>query len=249
MKKGICLVLIITLVLSNFLLARAGQEELRIAVAANFIRPMDEIAALFEGQSGIRVKCSYSSTGQLYAQIVNGAPFDLFLAADQKRPQILFNQGLAGEPFVYARGQVVLWTARGDLAAIDAWRTVVERDDVRKIAIPNPETAPYGEAAAAIVRATGLWPVLRKRFVYGQNVAQAFQYGQLGVVDAAFTSFSYGMSPDGAKGKCWPLAEAESVVQQGCLLNKAQNPAVARQFVDFLLSDQAKNISAAYGYR
>ncbi len=226
----------------------AGQEEIRVAVATNFMRPMDAIAGDFEKQTGTRVKRSSSATGMLYSQIVNSAPFDLFLAADEKRPELLYQQGLCEEPFVYASGRVVLWSNRVDLGGTENWLQVILGDEILRVAIANPETAPYGEAAMQTIKKAGIEQKLQKLLVYGQNIGQAFQYGQQGAADMAFVAQSFALSEQGRKGKTWLLPEAPPVVQKGCILkNSAQREAVL-EFVAYLQTEQSKTILSAFGY-
>lgn len=228
--------------------AVAGQNEIRAAVATNFIRTMDEFADRYNKKTGTRVKRSSSATGMLYSQIINSAPFDVFLAADEKRPDLLYQQGLCEEPFVYASGKVVLWSNREDLAETENWRQVIVRDDILRIAIANPGTAPYGEAAVKAIQRTGLEQELQKRLVYGQNVAQAFQYAQHGAADLAFVALSFALSEHGKKGKTWLLPEAPPVLQKGCILKSSSQKEPVQDFIAFLQTDQAQNILSEYGY-
>ncbi|MDX1775256.1 MAG: molybdate ABC transporter substrate-binding protein [Desulfobulbales bacterium] len=228
--------------------AYAGRGEIRVAVATNFIRTMDEFAHGFEKESGIRVKRSSSATGMLYSQIINGAPYDLFLAADAKRPELLHRQGVCDKPFAYADGRVVLWSSRKDLDEAQNWLQVLVRDDIQRIALANPATAPYGEAAMQALAKAGLIEQVDKRLVYGQNVGQAFQYGQQGAADLAFVSRSFALSEQGQKGKTWPLPEAPPVVQKACLLKNSKNKDSVRDLIAYLQTEQAKTILSEFGY-
>ena len=219
---GLFLILLITLLfIAGSGKEARGQDEIKVAVATNFIPAMDEIAGRYEAETGTRIKCSSSATGILYAQIVNRAPYDLFLAADEKRPELLYQQGLCEEPFIYASGRVVLWSWRADLDETENWRRVTVRDDISRIAMANPETAPYGAATLGAMEKTGLDQKLQRRLVYGQNIGQTFQYGQQRVADLAFVALSLALSEHGRKGKTWDLPEAPPVVQQGCILKAA----------------------------
>lgn len=226
-----------------------GREELRVAVATNFIRAMDVIADRFEMQTGVEIKRSSSASGILYAQIVNNGPFDLFLSADEKRPALLFQQGLCEEPFTYAIGEVVLWSGRSDLDATETWDKVVLQDDVRRIAVANPSTAPYGEAAVKVLNQSGIQEKVQGRLVYGLNVGQAFQYAGHGAADIAFTARSYALSDLGQRGETWDLPGAPSVIQNGCILNRSAHRKSAREFAAYLKTAEAKNILATFGYR
>jgi len=223
-------------------------EELRVAVATNFIRTMEKIASHYEAETGTSLKLSSGATGILYAQIVNSAPYDLFLAADIKRPELLHEQDLCEEPFAYATGRVVLWSNRLELNEAESWQQVVVRDDILRIALANPETAPYGAAATEVLQKTGLEQRLQKQLVFGQNVGQAFQYSQQGAVDLAFVAFSLALSEHGRKGKTWLLPEALPVVQKGCTLKSSANRGSVHDLIAYLQTEQAKNILSEFGY-
>jgi len=229
--------------------ASEGQKELHVAVATNFIRAMDAIADSFKKKAGINLIRSTGATGMLYSQIVNGAPFDLFLAADEKRPELLYRQGLCEEPFTYAGGQVVLWSNRTDLDETENWQEVVGRNDIIKIAIANPETAPYGTAAVQAMEQAGIKEKADKQLVYGQNVGQAFQYGRQKAADLAFVAQSFALSEQGREGKTWLLPEAPLVIQNGCLLKDSPNRESVKSLIAFFQTPQAKTILAEFGYK
>lgn len=228
--------------------AAAGQNEIRVAVATNFIRTMEKIASHYEAETGTSLKLSSGATGMLYAQIVNSAPYDLFLAADIERPEFLHQQDLCEAPFAYATGRVVLWSNRLDLNEAESWQQVVVRDDILRIALANPETAPYGAAVTEVLQKTGLGQRLQKHLVFGQNVGQAFQYSQQGAVDLAFVAFSFALSEHGRKGKTWLLREALPVVQKGCTLKSSANRESVHDLIAYLQTEQAKNILSEFGY-
>ena len=230
-------------------LAAFAQERITAAVAANFIEPFGEIARAFEKGTRIQVEPVFSSTGKLYAQISEGAPFDVFLSADRKRPEELFRKGLSGRPFVYANGVVVLWTTRKDLCGAGDWRAVIARTDVKKISIANTETAPYGAASMAALQAAGLWEGSRTKLVFPQDIAQSFQYAFTGSVDAGFCALSSALSAQGARGCYLVVNEAPPVVQAACVLNGTQQKTAAEKFAAFLGSPEAKTVKKRYGYR
>lgn len=218
-----------------------------MAVAANFLAPARVIAAQYEKEKQVKVILISSSTGKLFAQIKNGAPFDLFLAADSRRPQLLFADTLAQAPYTYAIGRVILWTSRKDLGEHIDWREALADTSIKRIALPQPETAPYGAMTQRALMREGLWQGIQGRLVYGQNVAQAFQYGASGSADLAFTALSFACSKIGENGHYWPIAEAEPVIQQGCII-RGQDEAAADDFSRFLLSDKAKAVIKKFGY-
>jgi len=242
------IILINVLLFAGSVKGARGQDVIRVAVATNFIRTMEKIAGRYEAETGNRLKLSSGSTGMLYARIINYAPYDIFLAADEKRPEVLHQKGFCEAPFAYATGKVVLWSNRKGLNEKENWRQIIIRDDVSRIAIANPETAPYGEAAIEALRKTGLEQGLKNRLVYGQNVGQAFQYGQQGAVDMAFIAFSLALSEHGMKGETWLLPEALPVVQKGCVLKSAANEESVHDFIAFLQTVQAKTIVSEFGY-
>lgn len=226
----------------------SAAEKLLVAVAANFAEPFNEIAARFRTASDVQVEPTFSSTGKLYAQITRGAPYDVFLSADEKRPRELFGKGLAGKPFVYAKGRVVLWTSRKDLCNSGTWKAIVERGDVKRIAIANTETAPYGASAMAALKKAGLWEGLQARLVFPQDVAQSFQYAFTGSVDACFCSLSSTLAGQGRTGCSWAVEEAPDIVQGACVLNRSGHKGAAGKFAAFLLSSEAAAIKKKYGY-
>jgi molybdate transport system substrate-binding protein len=226
----------------------ASQKEIKVAVATNFTAAMDVISDRYEKQTGIAIKRSASATGILYVQIINSAPFDLFLAADEKRPALLHQLELCEEPFTYATGEVVLWSTRSDLDETQDWHQTVLRNDVKRIAIPNPETAPYGEAAVQALKKSGLAEMVHNRLVYGQNVGQAFQYARQESADLAFVARTYALSELGRQGKSWDLPEAPPVVQNGCILKHNGDRETVLDFVAYLRTNEARKILATFGY-
>jgi molybdate transport system substrate-binding protein len=223
-------------------------DPLRVAVAANFQNPFKEIAAAFTRETGIPVEGVYSSSGSLYHQIVNGAPYDAFLSADETRPQDLFQKGIGGKPFTYATGSIVLWSGDGKYCGGSGWREVLARRDVQKVAIANPVVAPYGAAAEAALRRVGLWNSPDKKWITGQTIAQAYQYAATGGADVCFCALS---SVRAAKpGGChYDIAEAPPILQGACLLNRTKNRIGAERFLQFLQSPAGKAVKEKYGYR
>ena len=248
MKKNI---LILTLILSilTMPLNVLAQEKISVAVAANFIQAFKEIAADFETKSGNKIEATFSSTGNLYSQIANGAPYDLFLSADEERPAILSKDGLAEKPFVYARGQVILWSANKDFCKAATWQDALKNDRIKKIAIANPLTAPYGKAAKVAMQKAGLWDTQLSKLVNAQDIAQSFQYASTSAVDAGFCSMSATASPDGKKGCFYILGEAPDIIQSACILKRTANRSAVEKFTAFLVSPEAQKIKMKFGYR
>jgi molybdate transport system substrate-binding protein len=225
-----------------------ASEDLKAAVAANFIAPFKEITAAFEAETKVKVEATFSSTGNLYAQIINGAPYDVFLAADEERPKILFRKGLSGEPFVYATGRVVLWGMGKNFCGRANWKDALSAEDIRKIALANPETAPYGAAAQQVLKQVNLWRKLEGRVVTAQTVGQAFQYALTGGVDASFCALSSALTPQGKKGCYYVVEEAPPIRQAACLLKHSAGQKEAQEFLRFLSSPAAEAIKKKYGY-
>jgi molybdate transport system substrate-binding protein len=237
------------LIFLNGLPLYAGEmPDITVAAASNFIRPMDKIVEYFEAEQDITVDTVYSSTGKLYAQIKNGAPYDIFFAADSKRPELLYKEGFCKEPFIYAKGEVVLWAKQSKFTKEAGWQEVVTEANNGKIAISSPLVAPYGEVAAKALKQAGLWQNMESRLVYAQNVAQAFQYGHQGATDLTFTALSYALSEHGRQGLFWRVPEAPEVIQKGCVLNKTGKRTMVESFLAFLNSGEAQEIMTTYGY-
>ncbi|MGV8057266.1 MAG: molybdate ABC transporter substrate-binding protein [Smithellaceae bacterium] len=226
-----------------------AQEKLSVAVAANFISTFKELAAVFETKTKIKAEGTFSSTGNLYSQITNGAPYDLFLSADEKRPGILYKDGLADQPFVYARGQAILWSANKDFCKAATWQDALKNRQIKKIAIANPVTAPYGMAAKSALQKAGLWDILQTKLVNAQDIAQSFQYANTSSVDAGFCALSVTASTPGKSGCFYQVSEAPEIIQSACILKRTKNRPAVEKFATFLASTEAQKIKVKFGYR
>ncbi|MEN8141617.1 MAG: molybdate ABC transporter substrate-binding protein [Thermodesulfobacteriota bacterium] len=225
----------------------AAGEKLRVATAANFIRPMTEIVQAYQRQEkGGEIQVSYGSSGKLYGQLYHGAPFDLFLSADRRRPQLLHEQGVCAEPFAYTAGSLVLWSGERQLGAA-SWRQALALGKGR-VAMASPEAAPYGDMARQALRAAGLAAEVEPRLVYGQSVAQAFLFARSGGARFAFIALSQALSAPGQAGRYWPVDQAPLVEQWGCVVASSSNRQGARQFQAFLSGEVARRIMAENGY-
>ena len=246
MKKSIllCLLLLLTAMPS---FAHA-EEKISAAVAANYIQTMKDLIVEFEAGTGIKVDATFTSSGNLYSQIIHGAPYDIFLSADEDRPNRLYKAGLAEKPFIYATGKVVLWSAKKEFCKAGDWRKALTRDSVKKIALCNPDIAPYGTAAMQAMKAVQSWEAVQSKLVIAQTVAQAFQYASSEAVDAGFCALSSAVTDRGKTGCFFTVEQAPSVVQASCVLKGRNRPAVAR-FALFLISPEAEAIKKKYGYR
>lgn len=223
--------------------------EVRAAVAANFTAPMQEIAPLFERSSGHKVMLSFGSTGKFYAQIRNGAPFDVFVAADSKTPQKLDGDGLTvpGSRFVYALGKLVLWSPQPGY--VDDKGAVLSKGNFNKLSIGDPKLAVYGTAAQETLEKLGLWKGLLPRMVRGDNITQTYQFVATGNAELGFVALSQ-ITKDGkvGKGSYWvvPAHYYNPIEQSAVQLSSAQD--AARAFLDFLKGPQAAAVIAKYGY-
>jgi molybdate transport system substrate-binding protein len=224
--------------------------EVSIAVAANFTDATRDLLALFEKVSGHTAKASFGSTGKLFTQIENGAPFEVFLAADTRRPLKAEQDGLAvpGSHFVYARGRLALWSKHAD--AFADGEAYLRTADFRHLAIANPKTAPYGLAAQQVMAHLGVWEGLQHKIVQGDSISQTFQFVATGNAEAGFIAYSQLKSWKGDAGTTWVIPrDYYAPIEQGAvLLNKgATNPA-AHAFIEFMKSDAARQIILGYGY-
>jgi molybdate transport system substrate-binding protein len=235
-----------------FLSPRAGADEALVAVATNF----GEVAVLlqqrFEATSGDSLTLVTGSTGKLYAQIVHGAPYDVFLAADRRRPELLEEKGLAvdNSRYTYAIGRLVLWSPDPGRVVADGGETLAA-GDFRALAIANPRLAPYGVAAAEVMAGLGLSDTLRDRLVMGENVGQAYSMVATGNAELGFVALSQilGREP-GEDGSRWevPTDMYAPIRQDAALLARADANRAATGFLRFLRSAEARSIILTSGY-
>lgn len=244
------MLLLVSILVMTTVPAYAADQKITAGVAANFIVPFGEIAALFEKETGIKVEPVFTSSGNLYTQIVSGAPYDVFLSADEERPAKLFKDGLADTPFVYARGQIVLWSAdKAFCSGFKDWREAVQSGRVKKIAVANPETAPYGAVSMVALKAAGLEETVKDKLVFPQNIGQAFQYASTRAVDTGFCALSSAVSEEGRNGCHFTVQEAPQVVQAACVLVRSTDRKAAERFAGFLLTPGAVDVKVKYGYK
>jgi len=220
-----------------------------VATASNFNGTLRVLAKSYEATSGHQVTISAASTGKLYAQIRHGAPYDLFLAADEARPRLLEQEGLtvAGSRFTYALGRLVLWAPKRAFSG--EAKALLSADDVRRIAIANPKTAPYGAAARQVLEAMGLWQGLKARLVRGENIGQTFQFVASGAAEMGFVALAQ-LTVRPEQGYRWPVPQAfyRPIRQQTVLLKSAADNPAAMAFMDYLRSDEARDLILAQGY-
>lgn len=224
--------------------------EVSVAVAANFTDTTRTLATHFEQETGHTVSASFGSTGKLYAQIKNGAPFDVFMAADIRRPERIETEGdgVASSRFTYARGKLVLWSPKSE--AFDSAPHYLKEQAFARLAIANPKTAPYGLAAQQALEQMNLWASLEPKLVRGDSIAQTFQFVASGNAQAGFVALSQVKAWPEEAGTLWPVPQDyyQPIDQQAILLNRANNNDAAKAWLAFLKSPSALKIIQDYGY-
>lgn len=239
------------------LMSSAMAAETQIAVAANFAGPVQKIIVEFEKQTGHKASISIGSTGKFYAQIKNGAPFDILLAADDETPAKLENEKetVTTTRFTYAIGKLALWSAKSDF--VDSKGDILKKGNFAHIAIANPKLAPYGVAAMETLKALGLDASLQSKLIVGENIAQTQQFVASGNAELGFVALSQVITysqllKDGrvVSGSYWLVPEKlyAPIRQDAVLLNKGKDNAAATAFLEFLKSPWAKDLIRGYGY-
>ena len=239
--------------LAALLFASSGvlADEVQVAVAANFTAPMQRIAAQFEKDSGHQASLAFGATGKFYAQIANGAPFEILLAADDETPAKLEKEGLgvAGSRFTYAVGKLVLWSANADL--VDGAGAVLKTGNFKHLALASPKAAPYGAAAIEAMTKLNVLAELQPRIVQGENISQAHQFVVSGNAELGFVALSQ-VYKDGklASGSMWavPANLYAPILQDAVLLAKGRDKPAAAALLAYLKGDKARAIIKSYGY-
>ena len=249
-------VLALFLSLSFLLIATlpAAAEKTNVAVAANFTAAAKELAASFRAKTGHKAVLIFGSTGKLYTQIIHGAPFDIFLAADEKRPERLEKEGLVveGKRFTYAIGQISLWSRDPEyfdpLGTVADQAAIIASERVTRLAIANPKTAPYGRAAREFLTGAGLYEKIKGKIVLGENISQTYQFAFTGNAELAIVARAQIVLSN--RGVSWPVpVESYSPLeQQAVLLVKGAQNEAAVAFIDFLKSKEAAVIIKKFGY-
>ena len=229
----------------------AHADMVQVAVAANFVAPLKALASTFEKDTGHTVSVSSGGTAKLYAQIKNGAPFDVFLSADNETPQRLQREGhgVAGTGFTYAVGRLALWSPNASL--VDAKGDILQSGNFSKIALASPKAAPYGEAAVQTLRKLGLLNALQPKFVVGESIGQAFSFVATGNAEIGFVALSQVMENGKLKsGSMWlvPSALHDALVQDAVLLIRAKTSPSALAFLAYLKTDAARSTIRSFGY-
>ena len=239
------------LVASCLTLHSALADEVQVAVAANFTAPIQAIAKGFEKATGHRLVAVYGATGQFYTQIRNGAPFEVFLAADDSTPKKLEAEKaiVPGSRFTYAIGTLALWSAKPGY--VDANGEVLKNNQFKHLSIANPKTAPYGLAATQVLDKLKLTEATRPKLVEGQNITQAFQFVSTGNAELGFVALSQ-IYKDGKveSGSAWivPSSLHEPIRQDAVILEKGKDNPAAKALVDYLKGPKAAAVIKSYGY-
>ena len=225
-----------------------SQATVRVAVAGNFAAPQAELTSLFQTATGVKIESSLGATGQLYAQIVHGAPFDILLAADIERPRLLEEDGFAvnGSRFTYAIGRLVLYAPTWD--SVRAGELELHSRRIRHLAIANPLTAPYGAAAREVLVRWGLDDEYETRIVRGENIAQAFQFVESGASEAGFVALSHVVSREPQHYWIVPDSLHATIRQDAILMQHGQSNPHARAYLEFLQGDEGRRVIAGFGY-
>lgn len=229
----------------------AQADEVQVAVAANFTGPMQVIAPLFERDTGHKAIPSFGATGKFYAQVVNGAPFEVLLAADDETPARMVKEGhaVAGTPFTYAIGTLVLWSAKADF--VDDKGEILKKGGFRHLAIANPKTAPYGAAALQAMGRLGVADNLKPLFVQGENIAQTQQFVATGAAELGFIAYSQVIKNGRiGSGSGWivPAKLYDPIRQDAVILARGRDKPAALALLNYLKGDKAKAIIRSFGY-
>ena len=229
----------------------AQADEVRVAVAANFATPLKTLAAEFEKESGHTLALSAGASGKLYAQIKSGAPFDVFLSADDETPSRLEKEGdaVSGSRFTYAVGRLVLWSAQPN--TVDAQGAVLKTGNFKHLALAAPHLAPYGAAAVQTMTQLGLLAALKPRFVQGESIGQTYSFVASGNAELGFVALSQ-VFENGRinQGSGWivPASLHEPLRQDAVLLTRSRDKAAARALLAFLQGSKARGLIRAFGY-
>lgn len=238
--------------LAVFAIGAAQADDVQVAVAANFTAPIQAIAADFEKDTGHKLVAAYGATGQFYTQIKNGAPFEVFLSADDTTPEKLEKEGdtVKGSRFTYAIGTLALWSAKEGY--VDAKGDVLKKNEYQHLSIANPKAAPYGLAATQVLEKLKLTEATKAKIVEGQNITQAYQFVSTGNAELGFVALSQ-IYKDGkvTSGSAWivPASMHDPIKQDAVILSKGKDNAAAKALVEYLKGPKAAAIIKSYGYQ
>jgi molybdate transport system substrate-binding protein len=234
-----------------FSAASAWADEVQVAVASNFAKPLEAIGSKFKAATGHDIKVSAGATGKLYAQIENGAPFEVFISADSKTPKKLVEakQAEADSQFTYAFGTLVVWSSKDGY--VDDKGEVLKKGEFQHLAIANPKTAPYGTAGMEVLEKLGLKDAVTPKLVQGENITQTYDFVSTGNAELGFVALSQ-VSKDGKlkSGSAWQVPEEmyTPLAQDAVLLSKGKDNAAAKALLDYLKGEDAQAVMTSYGY-
>ena len=231
----------------------AGAEDMTIAAASDLNFAFKELVAEYEKATGNHVKLSLGSSGNFYAQIQNGAPFDLYFSADIGYPRKLEEAGLtvSGSLYRYAVGRIVLWAGTASRLDVSKGFDVLREPGIRKIAIANPKHAPYGRAAVAAMESFKVYEAVKDKLILGENISQAAQFIESGACEIGVIALSLAVAPAmSGKGVYWEIpVEAYPPLEQGAvILKQSKNQDAARRFLEFMQGSQGQEIMRRYGF-
>jgi molybdate transport system substrate-binding protein len=238
--------------LATLLLAAlpAHAEDISVAVAANFTAPMKLIAAEFEKETGHKVVASFGSTGKFYAQIKNGAPFEILLAADDETPTRLAKEGaaLGGSQFTYAVGKLVLWSAKPGV--VDSAGAVLKKGGFEHLSLADPKLAPYGAAGVETLKALGAYESLQAKVVTAENITQAYQYVASGNAELGFVALSQVLKDGKIEGSSWlvPANLYSPIKQDAIILDKGKGSIAVEALMKYLKGEKARAVIKSFGY-
>ena len=242
----------LTSLLAVFATGAAQADEVQVAVAANFTAPIQAIAADFEKDTGHKLIAAYGATGQFYTQIKNGAPFEVFLSADDTTPEKLEKEGdtVKGSRFTYAVGTLALWSAKDGY--VDTNGEVLKKNQYQHLSIANPKAAPYGLAATQVLEKLKLTEATKAKIVEGQNITQAYQFVSTGNAELGFVALSQ-IYKEGkvTSGSAWivPASLHDPIKQDAVILSKGKDNAAAKALVEYLKGPKAAAVIKSYGYQ
>jgi len=244
---------LLAIAFSSIFVPIAVAQEIRVAAAADLQFALTDLATQYEKQSGTKVSISFGSSGNFFAQLENGAPFDVFFSADSAYPRKLEAAGLTepGTLAIYARGRIAVWTSPGSSFDFEknGLSTLLD-PKIQKFAIANPEHAPYGRAAVAALKQAGLYDQLKSKLVIGENISQAAQFVQSGSAQAGIVALSLTVSPAMKDGHRWLVPENlyPPLDQSVVVLKSSANKAAAKAFLEFLRTPEAQSTFSRYGF-
>jgi molybdate transport system substrate-binding protein len=241
---------LLLVLLSGVVSSAARADDVSVAVAANFTAPIKHIALDFEKDTGHKIVASFGSTGQFYAQIKNGAPFEVLLAADDETPARLIkeNAAVAGTQFTYAVGKLVVWSAKPGL--VDEGGDVLKKGAFEHLALANPKLAPYGAAGIEAMKALGVYDSLQAKVVTAENITQAYQFISSGNSQLGFVALSQVLKDGKIEGSSWlvPARLYQPIFQNAVLLEKGRSKPAAEALLKYLKGDKAVAVIRSFGY-